>query len=216
MKFEVVVADPPYSFSDRLTMSSVKRGSSANYDTLSNNDIKNLNVEKIVADDAVLALWVPSSLIQSGLDIMKAWGFEQKQTFVWVKHKKEPLKELLKIIRYSSGQLIKSNMINFDLNKILNFGMGRLFRQTHEIALVGTRGKVYDKLQNRSQRSVLLDKNIGHSAKPEGLQDRLDLMFKGPKLEMFARRVRPGWICVGNECPSTMGEDIRDSLENLM
>lgn len=62
-----------------------------------------------------------------------------------------------------------------------------------------------------------------HSEKPECFQDALDEMFpEGNRLEMFARRERAGepftrdWLCVGNECPSTEGEDIRDSLKRLM
>ena len=46
----------------------------------------------------------------------------------------------------------------------------------------------------------------------------LDIMFPGDdinKIELFARRDRPGWKCIGNENPSTIGQDIRDSLEIL-
>lgn len=37
-----------------------------------------------------------------------------------------------------------------------------------------------------------------HSAKPEGLQDWLDCL-PGPRCELFARRPRPGWTCIGAE-----------------
>ncbi len=95
--------------------------------------------------------------------------------------------------------------------------MGRIFRNCHELALVGTRGKIYSKLQNKSQRSVLLAPNLKHSSKPEGLQDRLDLMFpQANKLELFARRLRLGWICIGDEAKNTLNEDIRDSIDKLI
>ncbi len=94
--------------------------------------------------------------------------------------------------------------------------MGRLFRQTHEICLIGTNNnKIYKKLKNKSQRSVSFGENLKHSAKPEHLQNSLDEMFPGTeKLEMFARRHRKDWLCVGNEICN--GEDIRDSLKNLI
>ena len=221
MKYDLIVADPPWTFGDPLRMSATKRGAEDQYRVLTTEDIKKLEVEEIAATDSVLALWVPSSLIQDGLDTMKAWGFIQKQTFVWVKTKKSPLGELLKsvkrLIRTNVGiDDIPGTIDSFDINGILSFYMGRLFRQTHEIALIGVRGKVYGNLQNKSQRSVLLDTNLKHSAKPEGLQDRLDMMFpQAKKLEMFARRERLGWACVGLECPTTPGEDIRDSIELL-
>ena len=87
-KFNLIVADCPWSFGDTLQMSRTKRGASAQYNTLSDFDITNLNVESIAADDAVLALWVLSSKLQVGLDTMMSWGFEQTQTFIWVKTKK--------------------------------------------------------------------------------------------------------------------------------
>ena len=218
MKFDIIVADPPYSFSDKLNMSQVKRSADANYKTLSIDDIKKLEVEEIAATDSVLVLWVPSSMLQDGLDIIKNWGFEQKQTFVWVKTKKSPLEGLTKKLKklLHSDQDIKEAVDSFDINEVLSFYMGRLFRQTHEIALIGVRGKVYGNLQNKSQRSVLLDSNIKHSAKPGGLQSRLDLMFpQARRLEIFARRERPGWTCIGLECPATLGADVRDSIKLL-
>ncbi len=234
MKFNIIVADPPYSFSDKLTMTDVPRGAQANYDVLNMKAIKELEVESIAADDALLALWVPSSMLQDGLDIMKLWGFEQKQTFVWAKTVKEPLskwikKELASLkdlnkqgvkksspadwLKLISRLGISASILN---DYVLAFGMGRTFRQTHEICLIGTRGKIYTKLKDKSQRSVLFDVNLKHSAKPEGLQDRLELMFPDTKkLEMFARRKRYSWSCVGNECPDSIGEDIRDSIKRL-
>jgi N6-adenosine-specific RNA methylase IME4 len=208
-------------------MSKVKRSAQSNYSTMTMQDIINLPVKDIAADNSVLALWVPSSMIAEGLQIMSSWGYSQKQIFIWVKNKKFSL-ELLKSKIFSIFTKgiefdtvvdeIAAAIDSFNLNEVLAFGMGRLFRQTHELALIGTRGKVYGMLENKSQRSVCFDPVLKHSAKPEFLQDRLDLMFPDPslnKLEMFARRDRKGYTCVGNEAPSTFGEDIRDSIERL-
>ncbi len=97
--------------------------------------------------------------------------------------------------------------------------MGHYFRQTHEVVLVGVRGKMASKIQNKSQRSVFLGPIGKHSEKPEALQDMLDIMFPDKKMlraEFFARRNRPGWVCRGNEVPGDhFGEDIRDSIEEL-
>jgi len=224
-KFQIICADPPYSFSDSLLMSDVPRGASANYSTMSIADIKNLPIKEIIdPDGAVLALWVPSSLLQEGLDILKAWGFKHKQTYVWVKTKKDPFKNLITSFKFNEffvKNLFKNQLINifknFDLSKSLSFGMGRLFRQTHEICLIGiNNAKIYKKLMNKSQRSVSFAENLKHSAKPENLQDSLELMFSGEninKVELFARRQRQGWLTLGNEVCE--GEDIRDSLAKL-
>lgn len=235
MKYDVIVADPPWMFDDSLSMSSVKRGAEANYEVLDIEAIKKLKVAEIASDNAILALWVPSSLLQEGLDTMKAWGFRQTQTHIWVKIKNNPFEDILKDIQKTLGaknagnvatiiKLFSLGLISFDFNQILSFGMGRLFRQTHEVCLLGVKGKPYDALENKSQRSVHfdfdtvhLDTNKKHSAKPEILQDRLEKMYpKANKLEMFARRSRSGWTCIGNECPDSVDEDIRESLDNLI
>lgn len=221
-KFSVIISDPPWSFSDKLQQSDVPRGAAANYSTMTISQIKEIPVNLIAdPDGAILALWVPSSLLQEGLDVMKAWGFAHKQTYVWVKTKKSPLaslaKDLLKNIDLSSfKQTINNYTNNFNYNNLLSFGMGRLFRQSHEICLIGTNNnKIYKKLANKSQRSVSFGENLRHSCKPEHLQDSLDMMFpECNKLEMFARRIKKGWTCIGNQVCN--GEDIIYSIKKLM
>lgn len=232
-KFSVIVIDPPYSFSDRLVMDDVARGAEANYNVMSIDEIKKLPIAQIAnPKGAVIALWVPSSLLQEGLDIMSSYGFKHKQTFVWVKTKKDIFKDAVK--GYVSGieSTIKSigyvkkhwkeyfnrHNKNMSLDNILSFGMGRLFRQTHEICLIGINNTgIYKQLQNKSQRSVCFAENLKHSAKPENLQNSLDMMFPNSnKIEIFARRPREGWLCLGNQSPTSLGEDIRDSLNKLI
>lgn len=192
--YTVIVADPPWSFKDKLTMSKVKRGADANYETLSIIDLAELPVDKWASPDALLALWVPSSLLGQGLDLMATWGFEQKQILTWVKTTKgEGVVELP------------------TEDTKLAFGMGRYFRGCTEHALIGTCGKMTQLIKSKSERNVILHPAMPHSQKPELLQDALERMVpKGNKLELFARRDRKGWTCVGDECPSTEGMDIRD------
>jgi N6-adenosine-specific RNA methylase IME4 len=186
MQFQIIVADPPWSFDDKLTMSDVKRGAASQYPVLDLAAIEGLDLLAVGATNSLLALWCPSSMLDDGFNVMCGWGYVLKTTYIWVK-------------TATTG---------------LAFGMGRYFRAAHEIALIGTRGSCMP--ENKSQRSVIQHPALPHSAKPEALQDSLDLMYPGAtKLELFARRDRPGWVCVGNECPSTQGEDIRASIERL-
>lgn len=191
-KFRVILADPPWRFDDRLTMSKVKRGAAANYALMSNFDIENLNVSALAMDDSVLVLWVPSSLLAVGLDVMDAWGFDQKQVFTWVKTTRKDRGT----VHRRGGKFCARRPA---------FGMGRLFRGATEIALVGTKGSPYKHLRNRSQRNVCFARNLGHSIKPNDLHRALDRMFDGPKLELFGRRNYPGWTVFGNE---VTGNDI--------
>lgn len=183
--FGVVVADPPWQFSDRLG----SRGADKQYQVLGLDDIWDLQVANLAAEDAVCALWCPKSMFEDGLVTLQAWGFRYVTFYTWTK-------------RTKAGDPA--------------FGMGRLFRATGEAALVGVRGNVYGELQSRSERDYCESRTMEHSEKPEALQDSLDAMFPHwRKLEIFARRVRDGWVCVGNECPSTKGEDVRQSIRRL-
>jgi N6-adenosine-specific RNA methylase IME4 len=227
-KFDVIIADPPYSFGDRLHMSPVHRGAADNYKVMSIDDICNLPVKNLISPTgSILALWVPSSMLQDGLNIMKFWGFQQKQTYVWTKTKKKPLQNLASILMPRSPLTILNinsyvkQVVNLvkdaNINAVLAFGMGRLFRQTHEICLIGISDtKVYKKIVNKSQRSVCIAPNLGHSIKPNNLHESFNTMFSkdSKKIEIFARRHYQGYTCIGNEVCN--GEDIKESLAKLL
>ena len=234
-KFQVICADPPWgAFGDKLTMSNVKRGAATNYSTMTTREIADLPINSIAdPDGAVLCVWVPSSLIEDGFQVMKAWGFRQTQTFIWSKIKKDPFVDIEKTFIAKAKQFLKEtgeigislddaeNLLSktideFKLIQTQGFGMGRLTRACHEICLVGINDtKIYKKLVNKSQRSVCFAPNLKHSAKPEDLQDSLDLMFPAvEKIELFARRERQGWLCVGNQTGEML--DIREALAKLI
>lgn len=195
-KYGLIVADPPWTFADPLAMSDVPRGAEANYTTMTADDIIKLPVRDVAADDAVLLLWVPASLLSVGMCTMDSYGFSQRQIWVWVKTAK--------------GEEVDAENIHEDTR--MAFGMGRLARNACEIALVGVRGKVYAKLENRSVRNVFFAPNLKHSAKPDKVQAALASMFPSMrKLELFSRRPLDGWRTVGWE-DSSSGEDVRDFL----
>lgn len=188
MKYQVIVADPAWQFDDKLTMSDVKRGAAANYNTLSLQELAELPVDEVALEDSLLALWVPASLLNDGIFLMQAWGFNQKQIYTWVKTSKTGLA----------------------------FGLGRYFRGCSEFCLIGTKGKVSKLIQSKSERNVELSPALPHSQKPEGLQNSLERMLpEGPYLELFGRRSRPNWLVVGNQSPDTPDVDIRDWFENI-
>ena len=184
--YRVIVADPPWSFEDKLEMNDVDRGAASQYDVMTVEEICRLPIQPLIADDAVLALWFVAAQPQAGLNVMAAWGFRQTQIWTWKK-------------RTKTGKQA--------------FGLGRLGRNSTEHLFVGVKGRIYKHLASRSERTEFSAPARAHSEKPEELQDKLDRMFpRGHRLEMFARRDRPDWDCVGLECPSTAGVDIRKWL----
>ena len=203
MRVQTIIADPPWRFNDKLKMKDgVDRSADSQYQTMTVAQIKALDVRSLV-DPAgcLLALWVPGSFLEAGLDVMKSWGFKLKQTYVWVKTKKPRRPK-------------KDQRASSDPNDQLAFGMGHYFRQCHELVLVGVRGQAKKMVRNRSQRSVSLAPNAGHSIKPEHLHESLERMMPDAwRLELFARRCRDRWLCVGNEL--TNGQDIAQTIEDI-
>jgi len=87
-------------------------------------------------------------------------------------------------------------------------GMGYWFRGQHEILLVGTRGNVKAPQAPLRVSSVFRERRTKHSKKPEIVQDLIEQWFpQGPRLELFARRQRPGWDVWGNEVDCTVDLD---------
>jgi N6-adenosine-specific RNA methylase IME4 len=174
--YRVLCADPPWRFDLRSTSDRSRfRGvTDLHYPTMSVEDICNYQLPPM-ADDSHLFLWRVSALQQEALDVMRAWGFTLKAEIVWRKR---------------------------TVNGLDAFGMGRQVRMCHETCLIGVRGRGA-RTDVKNIRSVL-DAPIGrHSAKPEQFYDLVEKLCYGPYVELFARRQRRGWTCLGNEMWST-------------
>lgn len=198
--FDVIVADPPWTFKDQLP--GPGRGAAKHYDTMTVAEIAALPVRDVIGSNAVLLLWVPSAVIRDGLAVAHAWGFTEKQTWVWVKQKQGGKEN-------ASGEIPDHTVDD------LAFGMGRYARNCHEIALLCVRGSMTPAVHNI--RTVFFSPSLPHSQKPEIVQDALDAMYpEHRRLELFARRRRDGWFCVGDQAPATKGQDIRDTFEWLI
>lgn len=94
-------------------------------------------------------------------------------------------------------------------------GTGYWFRNAHELLLVGTRGNVPAPAMGTQFESVI-DAPVGkHSAKPDQFYELIEAYFPNlPKIELNARRARPGWDAWGLEAPTdAAGETIESDPE---
>jgi N6-adenosine-specific RNA methylase IME4 len=176
VSFRAIVADPPWSFGDKLP--GKNRGAEKNYDVLSIDDICGFPVPP-TDPDSWLFLWRVSSQVEEAYRVVRAWGFIPKSEIVWEKvtpkGKKTP-----------GGKP--------------HFGMGRYVRASHETCIVAVKGCV--KPVNKGVRSRFSAPTGRHSEKPQAFFDLVDqLVGPGPKAEMFARTTRPGYVAFGNEVP---------------
>ena len=173
-KFATVLADPPWRFENRTGKVAPEHRRLSRYGTMDIDSISSLPVAAIAAPTAHLYLWVPNALLPEGLRVMSAWGFQYKSNIVWRKIRKDG---------GSDGR-----------------GVGFYFRNVTEVVLFGVRGKNARTLQpGRTQVNYLETRKREHSRKPDEIYPIIEACSPGPRLELFARGVRPGWTVWGNE-----------------
>ena len=175
MKYNIVYADPPWSYSDK---SLHKGGAARYYSTMGLDSICSLPVESIVDDNCALFLWVTFPHLNNAFKVINSWGFKYKTiAFNWVKKNKK--------------------------SDSLFWGMGHYTRSNSEICLLGLRGKL--KRVNSDVHSVLIDKVTQHSKKPFEIKKRIVRLFGDiPRIELFARDLTDGWDAWGNEVDSNI------------
>jgi N6-adenosine-specific RNA methylase IME4 len=172
--FGTVLADPPWQFQNRTGKIAPEHRRLSRYGTMSLEEISALPVATVAAPTSHLYLWVPNALLPEGLSVMAAWGFAYKSNIVWHKIRKDG---------GSDGR-----------------GVGFYFRNVTELLLFGVRGKNARTLgPGRSQVNLLSTRKREHSRKPDEIYPIVEACSPGPRLEMFARGVRPGWAVWGNE-----------------
>ncbi|MCU0811960.1 MAG: MT-A70 family methyltransferase [Thiobacillaceae bacterium] len=85
-RYRVVYADPPWSYGN--TQPEYHTEQRDHYPVMPLADICDMPVADLADDDAVLFLWVTSPILEEAFDVIRAWGFAYKASFVWdkVKH----------------------------------------------------------------------------------------------------------------------------------
>ena len=185
-KFDIIYADPSWSFNNKNTGGSMKSGADAHYKTMSVEEMCKLPVKKIANDNCILFMWWVASQPKEAIQLAESWGFKIKTMtgFNWVKTTK---------------------------NGKLGFGMGFWTRQLSENCLIATKGK--PKRANAGVRSVILAQNIKHSKKPDIFRKEIvKLMGDVPRIELFACETSDGWTSVGYDVD---GIDIKTKLESF-
>ena len=82
-KYRVIYADPPWSYGN--SMPDYATDQRDHYPVMAMSDICALPVREWAEDDAVLFLWVTSPILEESFQVIRAWGFKYKASFVWDK-----------------------------------------------------------------------------------------------------------------------------------
>lgn len=172
--FGCILADPPWKFINRTGKLAPEHRRLNRYATMDVTAISILPIADISASTSHLYPWVPNALLPEGLAVMKAWGFKYKSNLVWHKVRKDG---------GSDGR-----------------GVGFYFRNVTELVLFGVRGKTRARLRRAgAQVNYLGTRKREHCRKPDELYDVIEACSPGPRMELFARGIRPGWTVWGNQ-----------------
>lgn len=166
-----LVVDCPWKFGD--TLPGPKRGASKHYDVM---DVDELCAFKLPPIDqrAIMFFWRVASMQDEALKVINAWGFTVKSELVWIK-------------TTVTGKR--------------HFGMGRYVRMEHETCLIAVNNTSYT-VEDKAIRSTFSAPVGRHSEKPDEFFELVErLVGDVPRVELFARKRRPGWMCYGNELP---------------
>lgn len=84
--FDVVLADPPWRFQSN---SNAKPGRNAlrHYPCMTVEEIAAMPVREIVADRALLLLWITVPFEHRAEEVISAWGFKPKSRLIWPKNR---------------------------------------------------------------------------------------------------------------------------------
>lgn len=179
--FHVAHIDPPWTF-HAWSHRGEGKGACQHYSCQSLEDIIALPVDQLMAPDAAIFLWTVQPMYPEAMRVIEAWGFAFRTVaFVWIKmpHKWSPDQQPLRI---------RPRM-----------GLGYHTRSGSEACWLATRGKGY-KRQSMGVEQVVFAPLREHSRKPDEVAHRIDrLVGDVPRIELFAREQRPGWVVWGDE-----------------
>lgn len=185
-KYSILYLDPPWRYNDRRnTHTRFCGGAMAHYPVMKFEDIKNLPISELAADNSALFMWCTFPQMDEQIKLFKHWGFKYTTVaFTWVKTNKKNDKPF--------------------------FGIGYYTKSNAEVCLLGIRGKM--KPVSNSVSSVIISPRREHSRKPDEARERVVELFGDlPRVELFARPpIAEGWESLGNAID---GLDIREVLK---
>lgn len=182
-KVSLIYADPPWKFDVWNEENGLEKCPDRHYPTMSVEDICALPVGDMVAETALLFLWITVPRLMRADDIFRAWG-----------------RVICDDPEYGIIRQPWTYVSNYAWDKA-NFGPGRWNRNTHEHLLIARIGDVPAPLPEDRVRSLYRETAGEHSAKPDYFAELIEKQYPQlTKIELFRRGpARPGWLAWGNE-----------------
>lgn len=171
-RYRCIVCDPPWP-----ETGGGGRGTGAHYETVPYDAIPELVLRAPCyrPERAFwFGVWTTKNSLPFGMKLLEATGARFITFWTWIKENRQ-------------GEI--------------HLGTGQYGRHGIEIILWGKRGTI-GKAEGDAWQKAEADfarPLQEHSRKPDFAYEQAAAVFPGPRLEMFARRPRPGWTVWGNE-----------------
>ena len=188
--YDVILADPPWSYRDKNTGGSMTSGSQTKYKTMALEEITAMAplIDRAMAPDSTLFLWGTVPMLPEALYVLGEWGYDYKTKIEWIK-----------------GELGDDGQIKGRL------GLGHYFRGVTEEVLCGVRGG-YSPYKCQRRNAVIAPATT-HSRKPDEMYELIEAATQGKRrLELFATEKREGWDSYGEGID---GRTIQESLADI-
>lgn len=91
-KYNIIYADPPWSYKDKRKGKKISGGATNHYKTMNIRDIEKMGniIEKISDKDCMLFMWATFPNLIEALKTIESWGFTYKTLgFSWIKTNKK-------------------------------------------------------------------------------------------------------------------------------
>ncbi|SFV33224.1 N6-adenosine-specific RNA methylase IME4 [Devosia crocina] len=201
--YRVILADPPWLFGVRSAKGEAK-APQAHYDCMPTDEICALPVDVLAADDCALFMWVTWPLMPDWMRVIEAWGFSfSGLAWEWIKFNPATGK-----YAFGPGYGTRKNL---EPCLLCTRGEPSLRQEVPAdlfagVTAAGTRS-VRDFIECAPFEAIRAPRRE-HSRKPDEQYSRIETLFDGPYVELFARQKRPGWASWGNQTEKFEAEEV--------
>lgn len=171
--YQVIAADPAWSYESKRTGGSMKSGAAAHYATLSTDAICALPVRDLAAKGgSCLFLWATVPLLPDAFRVMESWGYKYRTMLTW----------------HKTGRLGLGYWWRGNTEHVLFGVRGKIpaFRMAEQNHITAPKGR-------HSAKPLEFRALIDRAATKAGLTG---------KVELFAREAAEGWHRWGLEAPA--------------
>jgi len=188
-KYNVVYADAAWKFRLWGGDTGMLKVADNHYPCMRLSDIASLDVPSICADDCALFMCATVPMLPHAFYVMDAWGFPCFNPDCFDDDDPET------IAYKTNWAWVKPKT-----------GTGYQNLNQHEHLLLATRGKIPAPAPGTQWSSVIFAPRGRHSEKPAAFYEMIEHFYPNlPKIELFARKARPGWDAWGLEAPALGG-----------